>query len=103
MSNPGNTFDLFGATPTMEAKLEERFQRAKRELRDEMAKRQGVTVESAVINRPTCGNKHPEILASAIRETWSTDKVELAIMRADRPPAPNVHTSVPDWGRELEK
>jgi hypothetical protein len=35
-----------------------------------------------------CGTKHPDLLAQAIRENWDVTKVELEVMRAERPKAP---------------
>jgi hypothetical protein len=39
--------------------------------------------------RAACGGKHSDIEAQAIRENWNADKVELTVLRAERPKAPN--------------
>lgn len=43
--------------------------------------------------RTICAGKHAEIEAQAITEGWSRDKTELAVLRANRPKAPAIHTA----------
>jgi phage major head subunit gpT-like protein len=45
----------------------------------------------AKINAEATG--HPEILASAIKENWTLEKVQLEVLRASRGSAPFIHTS----------
>lgn len=40
-----------------------------------------------------CATEQPDILAKAIREGWSVDKTELAVLRASRPGTLAIHTS----------
>ena len=35
------------------------------------------------------GDKHPEIMAKALRENWNEDKMNLEVLRAERPQVPN--------------
>jgi len=49
-----------------------------------------------------CGAGHEEIKAQAIRDGWTAEKAELAVLKADRPAAPAVHASAPaDNGPEV--
>jgi len=51
-----------------------------------------------------CGDKHKDIEAKAIRENWNATKCELEVMRADRPPTPDIirRTEGPATGAMLE-
>jgi hypothetical protein len=44
-----------------------------------------------------CADKHPDIQAKAIADNWTDTKVELEVLRAERPMAPAIH----DGGQEL--
>lgn len=55
---------------------------------------QAAETERITSIRKHCGGENPEIEAKAIRENWSSDKTELALLRASRPKAPAVN--VPD-------
>lgn len=66
---------------------------------DEVAagrERQALETERVASVRLACGGKHPEIEAKAIREGWTSDRTELAVLRAERPtaPVPGVGSSV---------
>jgi len=54
------------------------------DMRDRMAAEQ----ERIAAVRKICGDKHADIAAQAIREGWDVNKTEVAVLRADRPPAP---------------
>ncbi len=54
------------------------------ELRDRMVAEQ----ERIAAVQKVCGDKHADIAAKAIREKWDVNKTEVAVLRADRPPAP---------------
>ena len=51
-----------------------------------------------------CGDKHKDIEAKAIRENWNATQCELEVMRADRPPTPDIlcRTEGPATGAMLE-
>jgi hypothetical protein len=42
--------------------------------------------------RKACNGKHSEIEAQAIEDGWTVDKTELAVLKAERPKAPNINT-----------
>lgn len=58
------------------------------DLRAELA---AETARIAAIRR-ICAGKHPDIEAKAIAEGWDENKTELAVLRADRPKGPAIHT-----------
>jgi hypothetical protein len=43
--------------------------------------------------RTICAGSHPEIEAQSIREGWTGEKAELAVMRASRPTGPAIHAA----------
>ena len=51
--------------------------------------------------RKVCAGKHPEIEARAIEEGWSVTKTELAVLRIERPKAPDQQASQPMYRREV--
>ena len=48
-----------------------------------------------------CAGKHPEIEARALEEGWSVTKTELAVLRIERPKAPDQQASQPMYRREV--
>jgi len=48
-----------------------------------------------------CAGKHSEIEARAIEEGWSVTKTELAVLRIERPKAPDQQASQPMYRREV--
>lgn len=57
--------------------------------------RAAAALESTRISavRTVCGDKHPDIAGKAIAEGWTTDKVELEVLRAERAKAPAIHSN----------
>jgi hypothetical protein len=51
--------------------------------------------------RKVCAGKHPEIEARALEEGWSVTKTELAVLRIERPKAPDQQASQPMYRREV--
>ncbi len=51
--------------------------------------------------RKVCAGKHSEIEARAIEEGWSVTKTELAVLRIERPKAPDQQASQPMYRREV--
>ncbi len=51
--------------------------------------------------RKVCAGKHTEIEARAIEEGWSVTKTELAVLRIERPKAPDQQASQPVYRREV--
>jgi hypothetical protein len=51
--------------------------------------------------RKVCAGKHTEIEARAIEEGWSVTKTELAVLRIERPKAPDQQASQPMYRREV--
>ncbi len=51
--------------------------------------------------RKVCASKHTEIEARAIEEGWSVTKTELAVLRIERPKAPDQQASQPMYRREV--
>ena len=51
--------------------------------------------------RKVCADKHTEIEARAIEEGWSVTKTELAVLRIERPKAPDQQASQPIYRREV--
>ncbi len=51
--------------------------------------------------RKVCAGKHPEIEARSIEEGWSVTKTELAVLRIERPKAPDQQASQPMYRREV--
>ena len=51
--------------------------------------------------RKVCDNKHASIEADAIEQGWSVTKTELAVLRSERPKAPESGTSKPGFTREV--
>jgi hypothetical protein len=51
--------------------------------------------------RTLCGGKHTDIEAQAIAEGWTRDKTELAVVRANRPKAPAIHTTETAIGAQV--
>jgi hypothetical protein len=51
--------------------------------------------------RNICASKHTEIEARAIEEGWSVTKTELAVLRIERPKAPDQQASQPMYRREV--
>jgi len=51
--------------------------------------------------RKVCAGKHTEIEARAIEEGWSVTKTELAVLRIERPKAPDQQASQPTYRREV--
>lgn len=51
--------------------------------------------------RQVCGGEYPEIEAQAIEEGWDATKTELAVLRASRPKAPAVGSSVPQVNPQI--
>ena len=51
--------------------------------------------------RKVCAGKHAEIEARAIEEGWSVTKTELAVLRIERPKAPDQQASQPMYRREV--
>lgn len=51
--------------------------------------------------RKICAGKHGEIEARAIGEGWSVTKTELAVLRIERPKAPDQQASQPMYRREV--
>jgi hypothetical protein len=51
--------------------------------------------------RNVCASKHTEIEARAIEEGWSVTKTELAVLRIERPKAPDQQASQPMFRREV--
>lgn len=51
--------------------------------------------------RATCAGKHAEIEAKAIREGWDLTKVELEVIRAERPQAPAAGSSRPEMNNQI--
>lgn len=51
--------------------------------------------------RKVCASKHPEIEARALEEGWSVTKTELAVLRIERPKAPDQQASQPMYRREV--
>ncbi|MCD0462314.1 Mu-like prophage major head subunit gpT family protein [Roseiconus lacunae] len=48
-----------------------------------------------------CGDKHPTIEADAIEQGWSITKTELAVLRSERPKAPDQSQHSPRYNREV--
>ncbi len=48
-----------------------------------------------------CAGKHSEIEARAIEEGWSVTKTEFAVLRIERPKAPDQQASQPMYRREV--
>ncbi len=51
--------------------------------------------------RKVCAGRHTEIEARAIEEGWSLSKTELAVLRSERPKAPDQQASQPMFRREV--
>lgn len=51
--------------------------------------------------RKLCGDKHPTIEADAIEQGWSITKTELAVLRSERPKAPDQSQHSPRYNREV--
>ena len=51
--------------------------------------------------RKVCAGKHAEIEARSIEEGWSVTKTELAVLRIERPKAPDQNASQPMYRREV--
>ncbi len=51
--------------------------------------------------REVCDNKHAEIEADAIEQGWSVTKTELAVLRSERPKAPDQSGSKPTYTRQI--
>lgn len=51
--------------------------------------------------RKVCDNKHAEIEADAIEQGWSVTKTELAVLRSERPKAPDQSRSKPTYTRQI--
>ena len=51
--------------------------------------------------RKVCAGKHPEIEARSIEEGWSVTKTELAVLRIERPKAPDQQASQSIYRREV--
>jgi hypothetical protein len=51
--------------------------------------------------RKLCGDKHPTIEADAIEQGWSITKTELAVLRSERPKAPDQSQHLPRYNREV--
>ncbi|QDT62371.1 Mu-like prophage major head subunit gpT [Stieleria bergensis] len=51
--------------------------------------------------RKLCGDKHPAIEADAIEQGWSITKTELAVLRSERPKAPDQSQHSPRYNREV--
>lgn len=65
---------------------------------DLQASREKLAAEAERIDaiREACGGNHAKIEAEAIREGWSKEKAELAVLRAERKDVPNAHRSEPE-------
>ncbi len=68
---------------------------------DLQARREAVAAEVERIDavHKLCAGSHADIEAKAIREAWSPEKVELELLRADRPGAPAIHATANVSGR----
>ncbi|WP_413431754.1 hypothetical protein [Crateriforma spongiae] len=51
--------------------------------------------------RKLCGDTHPAIEAEAIEQGWSITKTELAVLRSERPKAPDQLQHSPRYNREI--
>ncbi|TWT74831.1 phage major capsid protein [Allorhodopirellula solitaria] len=51
--------------------------------------------------RKLCAEKHPDIEADAIEQGWSITKTELAVLRSERPKAPDQTQNSPRYNREI--
>ncbi|QDT60631.1 Mu-like prophage major head subunit gpT [Stieleria bergensis] len=51
--------------------------------------------------RKLCAENHPDIEADAIEQGWSTTKTELAVLRSERPKAPEQTQNQPRHSREV--
>jgi hypothetical protein len=51
--------------------------------------------------RKLCAEKHPDIEADAIEQGWSITKTELAVLRSERPKAPDQTQNSPRYTREI--
>ena len=51
--------------------------------------------------RKLCAEKHPDIEADAIEQGWSLTKTELAVLRSERPKAPEQSQNQPRHSREI--
>ncbi|MBX3422012.1 MAG: hypothetical protein KF752_10710 [Pirellulaceae bacterium] len=51
--------------------------------------------------RKVCAGKHPEIEARAIEQGWSVTQTELAVLRIERPKAPDQQAGEPTYRREV--
>lgn len=51
--------------------------------------------------RRLCAENHPDIEADAIEQGWSTTKTELAVLRSERPKAPDQTQNSPRYTREI--
>lgn len=51
--------------------------------------------------RKTCAGKHGDIEAKAIREGWTADKVDLEVLRAERPKAPAAGSGKPEMNNNI--
>src|SRR6056297_1225342 len=51
--------------------------------------------------RELCAEKHPDIEADAIEQGWSLTKTELAVLRSERPKAPDQTHHSPRYNREI--
>ena len=51
--------------------------------------------------RKLCGDNHPTIEADAIEQGWSITKTELAVLRSERPKAPDQTHHSPRYNREI--
>ncbi len=54
---------------------------------------QAAETERVAAIRAACKGEHAKLEAAAIREHWSTEKLDLELLRAERPKAPAAHTS----------
>src|SRR6056297_2216609 len=51
--------------------------------------------------RKVCAGNHPDIEADAIEQGWSTTKTELAVLRSERPKAPEQNQNSPRYSRDV--
>ncbi len=58
---------------------------------DQFLAAQAAQTERIAKIRSTCNGDHPAIEAQAIRENWTVEKTELAVLRASRPTGPAIH------------
>ncbi len=90
---PGKPLEAAGEPTENQAVLQAAAD-AKAQL-DAYPEEQAAETERVAAVRAACKGDHPKLEAAAIREHWSTEKLDLELLRAERPKAPAGHTSGP--------